>query len=76
LAESEVHRRGKLRDLWGRWRESRRQYQLERALYKMNGGYSGPLASQERSFDSELATGSEIPRIEGRKGKAPDPRAK
>ena len=25
---------GKLRDAWGRWREKRRQYQIERAVYK------------------------------------------
>jgi hypothetical protein len=38
MAESELHRRGKLRDMWGRWRERRRQYQLERAVFKAAGG--------------------------------------
>jgi hypothetical protein len=28
----------KLRDAWGNWRESRRQYKIERALYKAEGG--------------------------------------
>ena len=38
MAGPELHRRGKLRDIWGRWRERRRQYQLERALFKAAGG--------------------------------------
>jgi hypothetical protein len=38
MAEPELHRHGKLRDRWGRWRERRRQYQLERALFKAAGG--------------------------------------
>jgi hypothetical protein len=33
---------GKFRDVWGRWRESRRQYQIERALYKAGGNPTGP----------------------------------
>src|SRR5206468_10297508 len=28
----------KLHDMWRRWRESRRQYQLERAVFKASGG--------------------------------------
>ena len=62
---------GKLRDAWEGWRESRRQYQLERALYKMNGGHTGAFASDERAFDSALATGRSLPRVEAPKGKAP-----
>jgi hypothetical protein len=57
---------GKLRDVWGRWRESRRQYQLERALYKMNGGYSG-----SPTFNSGLRAPTDA-----HEGKAPDARAK
>jgi hypothetical protein len=66
---------GKLRDVWGKWREDRRQYQIERALYKMNGGATGPLASQQRGFDSHLAAGDGVTRVEAPKGKAPDPPA-
>jgi hypothetical protein len=29
---------GKLKAVWRRWRESRRQYAIERALYKSGGG--------------------------------------
>jgi hypothetical protein len=46
--ENHGHRRGiersvagNLRDQWENWRESRRQYQIERALYKLNGGRPG-----------------------------------
>jgi hypothetical protein len=38
LTESELHRHGKLRDMWGRWRQHRRQYQIERAVFKAAGG--------------------------------------
>jgi hypothetical protein len=62
---------GKLRDVWGRWRESRRQYQLERALYKMGGGQTGPFATMNRTLDNELASGADLPRVEAPKGKAP-----
>ena len=67
---------GKLPDVWGRWRESRRQYQLERALYKMNGGHTGPFAKDANLFDNGLSTGAALPRVEAPKGKAPDTRAK
>jgi hypothetical protein len=30
----------RLRNQWRKWRENRRQYQLERALYKAGGGQS------------------------------------
>jgi hypothetical protein len=67
---------GKLRDLWGRWRESRRQYQLERALYKAGGNPTGMFGPGEHVERSVMASGAEGPRIEAPKGKAPDPRAK
>jgi hypothetical protein len=63
---------GKVRDAWGKWRESRRQYQLERALYKMNGGATGAFAAQERAWDNNLAAGPATPRIDAPKSKAPD----
>ena len=67
---------GNLRDVWGRWRESRRQYQLERALYKMNGGRSiGPFGVSS-SIDMERAIDAKLPRVEAPKGEAPDARAK
>ena len=28
----------RLRDSWGKWRESCRQYQIDRAMYKAGGG--------------------------------------
>jgi len=62
---------GKLPDAWGRWRESRRQYQIERALYKMGGGQTGPFAREKSTWDSELAAGANTPRIDAPKGKAP-----
>jgi hypothetical protein len=66
---------GKLRDAWGRWRESRRQYQLERALYKAGGGSTGAFATMEHTEGIQLASGADLPRVEAPKGKAPDPRA-
>jgi hypothetical protein len=66
---------GNLSDLWGRWRERRRQYQLERALHKLNGGATGPFSTMENLERIEMATGSELPRVEAPKGKAPDLRA-
>ena len=66
---------GKLHDLWQRWRENRRQYQLERALYKMNGGHSiGPFGVSY-SIDMERAIDAQLPRVEAPTGKAPDPGA-
>ena len=62
---------GKLGDVWGRWRESRRQYQLERALYKMNGGHTGPFATDETIWDGGLSSGANLPRVDAPKGKAP-----
>jgi hypothetical protein len=62
---------GKLRDGWGRWRESQRQYQLERALYRMNGGHTGPFATDETIWDIELSSGTNVPRVEAPKGQAP-----
>ena len=65
---------GKLRDRWGRWRESQRQYQLELALYKMNGGYT--VASEGRTFDNDLFSSTTLPRLDAPKGNhAPDLRA-
>jgi hypothetical protein len=66
---------GNLRDVWGRWREGRRQYQLDRALYKMNGGSTGPFATAEHLAGIALETGAALPRVEAPKGKAPDPGA-
>jgi hypothetical protein len=65
---------GKLRDAWGRWREGRRQYQLERALYKAGGHATGPFATTEHVEGIQLATGANLPRVEVPKGNAPDPR--
>jgi hypothetical protein len=50
---------GKLRDLWGKWRESRRQYQLERALYKAGGNPTGPTAIAEHASNTLRASGAE-----------------
>jgi hypothetical protein len=67
---------GKLRDVWGRWRESRRQYRLERALYKAGGNPTGLTGVAEHAQNSRLASGAALPRIEAPKGKAPDPEVK
>jgi hypothetical protein len=64
---------GKLRDAWGRWRESRRQYQIERALYKTGGNPTGLFSTAEHTEKNLLASGAELPRVEAPKGKAPDP---
>lgn len=66
---------GKLRDLWGRWRESRRQYQLERALYKAGGNPTGMFGPAEYGETAVMASGAELPRVEAPQGKAPDPTA-
>jgi hypothetical protein len=66
---------GKLRDVWGRWRESRRQYQLERALYKAAGNPTG-VDAVDQAATSLMASGAVLPRIEAPKGKAPDPEVK
>ena len=42
---------GKLRDAWGKWRASRRQYQLERALYKAGGNPTGSPSSRINNAD-------------------------
>jgi hypothetical protein len=60
----------KIRGVWGRWRESRRQYKIERALYKMRGGPTGTFATDERLFAHEL------PHVEAPEGKGPDPSVK
>jgi hypothetical protein len=61
---------GKLRDVWERWRESRRQYQIERALYKMNEG--PPSLSPRSPTANQLKVGNRLPRVEAPKGKAPE----
>ncbi len=63
----------KLRASWRSSREKRRQYQLERALYKMNGGPTGPFATTEHVEGIVLETGEAGPRVEAPKGKAPGP---
>lgn len=56
--KTELHHRGKLLDIWRRWRESRRQYQLERAVYKASGG----MEQFEHHHDGDL---SQIPTTPG-----------
>jgi hypothetical protein len=60
---------------WSKWRESRSQYQLERALYKAGGHSTGAFSSAERAEGTNLASGVEGPRVEAPKGKAPAPTA-
>jgi hypothetical protein len=67
---------GKLRDLWGKWRESRRQYQLERALYKAGGNPTGPTGVQEHVSNTLRASGATHWRVEAPKSEAPDAREK
>jgi hypothetical protein len=59
---------------WRAWRESRRQYQLQRALYKAGGGAGRPSAGLDsNNFDSEMAQlFTRVGRGEAPKGKAPD----
>jgi hypothetical protein len=65
---------GKLRDVWGRWRESRRQHQLERALYKAGGNPTGMFGPGEQVERSIMASGAEVPRVEApkRQGARPE----
>ena len=42
-----------LRTKWKNWREKRRQYQIERALYKAGGHGTGPFAMAERGSTNE-----------------------
>ena len=46
----------KLRDAWRSWRESRRRYQIDRAVFKASGG----MKQYERHRDGDLSgiTGS------------------
>jgi hypothetical protein len=60
---------------WRNWRESRSQYQLERALYKAGGHPTGAFSTSERAQDINLASGVDLPRVEAPKGKAPGPTA-
>jgi hypothetical protein len=61
--------------LWCRWRESRRQYQLERALYKAGGNPTGAFGPAEHAQGVNFASGVDAPRIETPKSKAPGPSA-
>ena len=67
---------GKLRDLWGRWRESRRQYQLERGLYKAGGNPTGMFSTSEHAENRLMASGDRVPRVEAPKANAPEPRVR
>jgi hypothetical protein len=51
----------KLRASWRSYREKRRQYQIERALYKAGGGGD----ARHGGFDGEAAKGDGIPPITG-----------
>ena len=51
---------------------SRRQYQIERALYKAAGNPTG-VDAVDQAATSLMASGMALPRIEAPKGKAPDP---
>jgi hypothetical protein len=49
-----------LRGAWGKWRESRRQYAIERALYKAGGGRG----TRGEAFDKGVEAGIPPP-VEG-----------
>jgi len=67
----------KLRTSWRSYREKRRQYQIERALYKAGGNPTGPTGIAEHASDSLLKSGADGHwRVEPLTGKAPDPREK
>lgn len=65
----------RIQAVWRNWRESRRQYQLERALYKAGGNPTGLFGTAENNENSFLASDG-LPRIEAPKGKAPGPSVK
>ena len=44
-----------VRSRWARWREKRRQYQIERALYKARGGGD----ARHGGFDGDIAKSPE-----------------
>jgi hypothetical protein len=47
----------KLRGAWGNWRESRRQYKIDRALYKAGGGRDASMPASDavdKGFKSGL----------------------
>jgi len=53
----------KLRGAWGKWRESRRQYAIERALYKAGGGRGPQRELANKSYEAGLP-----PTVEGGSG--------
>jgi hypothetical protein len=67
----------KLRTSWRSYREKRRQYQIERALYKAGGNPTGPTATAEHVANTLRASGAAGHwRVEPPTGKVSDPREK
>ena len=50
--------------------------QIDRALYRMNGGPTGAFATMEQIENTYMASGTDLPRVEAPKGKGPDPTVK
>ena len=49
-----------LRNQWRKWRESRRQYQLDRALYKAGGGQSPRMGGADGGGSLPQASGENL----------------
>ena len=60
----------RIQAIWRNWRESRRQYQIERALYKAGGNPTGVDAGRTAAT-SLMASGVGLPRIEAPKARHP-----
>ena len=57
--DTEVTAMRNVRDLWKRWRESSRQYAIERAMYKAGGGQAG--APHSRAVEHGIKSGAPPP---------------